>query len=121
MLLSGALVTSGTIHLDLWVKGYDHVPLIGDLFLLQAALCGLLAVAVLVAHHRRLWVALAGLLAIGTAGGLVAAATIGILGFHDALSAPLAGASLAVEATGALTALAWLALSRSYRAPAGTR
>lgn len=119
-LLAAALVISGAIHVDLWVTGYDHVPLIGDLFLLQAALCGVIALAVLLARHRGLWVALGGLVALGTAGGLVAASTIGILGFHDALSAPFAGASLAVEAAAASAAIAFVALSRSHRTPAGT-
>lgn len=115
MLLAAALVASGAIHLRLWFDGYDHVRTIGDLFLLQAAACGLLAVLVLVARHRRLWIGLGGLLALATAGGLLAAATIGILGFHDALSAPLAGASLAVETAAAGAALAWLGTSAGRR------
>jgi len=108
VLLAAGLVASGTIHLRLWFEGYDHVPTIGDLFLAQAAACALLGVLILFAPHRRLWVTLGGLVALGTASGLVLAATVGIFGFHDAFSAPLAGASLAAEALATLASLAWL-------------
>lgn len=114
-----ALLASGGIHLRLYVEGYRHVPTIGPLFLAQVAACAVFGLLLLAGRTTRLAVPLGGLVGLGTAAGLLAAATVGVFGFHDALSAPLAGASLLAEGIVAASAVVWLSLRRARRhAPA---
>ena len=79
------LLAMGLLHLKLWNDGYRDVQWIGPLFMANAVLGGLGAVAVLGAPSRRLpWVAvLGGLLEIGTLLGLVLSLTVGLFGFHE--------------------------------------
>lgn len=94
------LVAMGAIHLKLWLDGYRDIAWIGPLFLANAVLGVLAAVAVLLSPGRRLpWVSLlAGLLAVGTLGGLVLSVTVGLFGFVESLSAPLVTPTIVVEA-----------------------
>lgn len=100
----GLVSASGAIHLDLWDMGYRHVPTIGWLFLFQG-IAGVLLGALIVIRRRIVPVASGGLFLAATIGGLLLSATVGIFGFHDHLDAPLAGASLAVEAAGLVVLL----------------
>lgn len=91
------LTASAAIHFHLWSNGYEHIPTIGPLFLLQT-IAGLV-VALLVAVSRHFVVALGGaLFAAGTIGGLILSVEVGLFGFMDSLSAPYATTSLIVEA-----------------------
>jgi ABC-type polysaccharide/polyol phosphate export permease len=89
------------IHLKLWNDGYRSVPWIGPLFMANAVLGALAAIAVLVAPLRLLpWAALlGGLLEIGTLLGLVLSLTVGLLGFHESWGG-LVLPSILVEAAG---------------------
>jgi hypothetical protein len=113
------LVATGWIHLHLWLDGYRAIDWIGPLFLANAVLAGLAALAVLVAPARWLpWVALlAGLLEIGTLGALVLSLTVGLFGFVESLQASLIVPTILVESIGflVLAGYAVLALSRQRR------
>ncbi|HEY7915959.1 MAG TPA: hypothetical protein VIC86_03185 [Acidimicrobiales bacterium] len=99
------LIVSAAIHLHLWSNGYDQIPTIGPLFLLQG-IAGIV-MALLVALSRHFLVALAGaLFAAATIGGLVISVEIGLFGFQDSLSAPYATMSLVVEAAAFVVLLA---------------
>src|SRR5262245_4956842 len=54
------LVASGAIHLDLYVTGYNSIPTIGPLFLLQIIAAFLLAVVLPLTGHRLAYAAGAG-------------------------------------------------------------
>ena len=113
------LVGTGWIHLDLWLDGYRGIDWIGPLFLANAVLAGLAAVAVLATPARWLpWIALlAGLLEIGTLGGLVLSLTVGLFGFSESFSARLVVPTIVVESVGflVLVGYAGYALSRQRR------
>jgi hypothetical protein len=90
------LVASAVIHLHLWSTGYQHIPTIGPLFLLQGIAGIVVALAVAVSRHYL--VALAGaLFAAGTIGGLILSVEVGLFGFKDSFSAPWATDSLVIE------------------------
>jgi hypothetical protein len=95
-------VTAG-IHLYLWDAGYDSIPWIGPLFLLQAISATFLGIAVLVAPAR--WLppaaALGALLQLGTLAGLLLSVWVGLLGFRESSSADLFWPSVWAEAVGA--------------------
>src|SRR3954453_14011840 len=98
------LFATGWIHLYLWLDGYRDIEWIGLLFLANAVLAGLAALAVLLAPARWLpWVALlAGVLEAGTLGGLILSLTVGLLGFFESTSAPLVLPTILVESAGFL-------------------
>jgi hypothetical protein len=98
------LVACGWIHLHLWLDGYRDIPWIGPLFLANAVLAGLAALAVLLTPARWLpWASLlAGLLQLGTLGGLLLSLTVGLFGFFESPSAPLVVQTILVEAAGFL-------------------
>jgi hypothetical protein len=97
-------VATAWIHLDLWLDGYRDIDWIGPLFLANVVLAGLAALAVLGTPARWLpWVALlAGLLEIGTLGGLVLSLTVGLFGFTESFSARLIVPTILVESFGFL-------------------
>lgn len=85
-ILGAALLAAmAWIHLKLWLDGFRDIDWIGPLFLANAVLGAVAALAVLFAPQRWLpWVALlGGLLAIGTLGGLVLSLTVGLFGYHE--------------------------------------
>ncbi|MCU1617320.1 MAG: hypothetical protein JWO98_4860 [Frankiales bacterium] len=104
--LAGAasLLAAGGIHLYLWQTGYRDISVIGPLFMANAVLAGLAALAVLATPARWLpWIALlAGLLQIGTLGGLLLTLTVGLFNFVESWSAPLVVPTIIVEAGGFL-------------------
>src|SRR5262249_59329630 len=62
------LVASGAIHLDLYVTGYNSIPTIGPLFLLQIIAAFLLAIVIPLTGHRLAYAAGAGV-GLATLGG----------------------------------------------------
>jgi hypothetical protein len=112
---AGLLVAMGAIHLHLYQLGYSSVPTIGPLFLANAVLGGLGALAVLLAPSR--WLvpvtAAGALLQLGTLGALVLSLTVGIFGFEETFAAPLVGWTIAVESLGFLV----LAVHAAYEGP----
>lgn len=109
----GALLTAamGAIHLYLWFDGFGFIPVIGVLFLVNAAGAALLAAALLAVPVRLLApvAALGALFTAGTLAGLVLSLTVGLFGVREALTAQLVPATLVVETLGTIV-LAGLAV-----------
>ncbi|MCL2583997.1 MAG: hypothetical protein FWE35_16255 [Streptosporangiales bacterium] len=95
-----ALAWSGVIHLRLWSGGYDAIPLIGPLFLVQGIVSLLIAVA-LVVFRRPVLMGAGALTLAATAGGLLLSAYSGLFGYTESLAVPYATESLYVEFAGA--------------------
>jgi hypothetical protein len=109
MIAGGAVCTlgSGVIHLYLWGKqyGYQDIPTIGPLFLIQgiaAIVLGLLAVA----SRRVLLLVLAGGMLVVSVVALVLAIEVGLFGFKDSWFAPYAWTTFYEEIVGAVLLLA---------------
>lgn len=105
---AGLLAAMAAIHLRLYLIGYREIPVIGALFLLNAALGFAGALALLGLPRRWLPPACAGcaLLAAGTVGGLLLSHYHGLFGFVETLRAPYATATLAIESAAAITTAA---------------
>jgi len=76
------LIASGAIHLDLYLTGYNSIPTIGPLFLLQIIAAFVLAIAIPLTGHRLAYAAGAGF-AIGTLGGYLLSLKVGLFGFTE--------------------------------------
>ena len=76
------LVASGAIHLDLYVTGYNSIPTIGPLFLLQIISAFLLAAAIPLTGLRLAYAAGAGF-GLGTLGGYLLSLKVGLFGFTE--------------------------------------
>ena len=76
------LVASGAIHLDLYLTGYNSIPTIGPLFLLQIIAAFVLAIAIPLTGYRLAYAAGAAF-AIGTLGGYLLSLKIGLFGFTE--------------------------------------
>jgi len=96
-IVDGALlITSGSIHLDLWNIAYRHVPTLGPLFLVQVISAFVLGIAIVATRH--LLVVLAGLgLALGTIAGFIWVRAGTLFGFHLPFVSGEAWATLIVE------------------------
>ena len=108
--LAGAVllaVTAG-IHLDLYLTGYNNIPTIGWLFLLQIIVAFLLALAVVFLPGPLAPAAGAGF-AISTLGGYLLTLWVGLFGFHEVRST--AGTVAGVVEVAAFGLLAWVALA----------
>jgi predicted lipoprotein with Yx(FWY)xxD motif len=79
---AGLLLATGAIHLDLYLTGYNTIPTIGWLFLLQLVSAFLLGAVVLVSSSR-LIAAAGGGFAIATLGGYVLSLRISLFGFRE--------------------------------------
>jgi len=104
------LIASGAIHLDLYLTGYNSIPTIGWLFLLQVISAFALAVAIPVTGLRLAYAAGAAF-AIGTLGGYLLSLKIGLFGFTEVrttagiVAAIIDVAAFAVLAAGAVSGL----------------
>jgi predicted lipoprotein with Yx(FWY)xxD motif len=76
------LIASGAIHLDLYLTGYNSIPTIGPLFLLQIIAAYLLAVAIPLTGHRLAYLAGAGF-GLATLGGYLLTLKVGLFGFTE--------------------------------------
>src|SRR5258708_38385561 len=81
------LVASGAIHLDLYLTGYNSIPTIGWLFLLQVISAFVLALAI-PATGLRLAYASGAAFAIGVLGGYLLSLWIGLFGFTEVRTPP---------------------------------
>jgi hypothetical protein len=107
---AGLLAAGGWVHWCLYRHGYRYIPTIGPLFMLNAL--SSLAVAVLVALRRELFVRLAGLLLAGTSlAAFVASRTVGLLSFRERGLQPAPQAPLVL----AIEVLALVLLAATYR------
>ncbi len=104
------LIASGAIHLDLYLTGYNSIPTIGPLFLLQIIAAFVLALAIPATGHRLAYAAGAGF-AISTLGGYLLSLKVGLFGFTEVrtTSGIIAGiidvAAFAVLSVGLLSGL----------------
>jgi predicted lipoprotein with Yx(FWY)xxD motif len=118
---SGLLITTGAIHLDLYLTGYQTIPTIGWLFLLQVIAAFGLGLAVLAIPGRlivpgRLAAAAGAGFALSTLGGYLLSVWIGLFGFKEVRTT--AGIVAGVVEVAAFVVLAALALAP---APANAR
>lgn len=103
------LVASSAIHLHLFFNGYRQIPTIGQLFVFQAVVgtaSGLLAVVA----RRLAPTLLAAAFAVATLGGFLLSVNVGLFGFKDSWSAPLAVPAFAIELASATLLLLAAAL-----------
>ena len=95
--LAVAVAVSGVSHAYLYVHGYQHIPLIGPAFLVQASMSFALALLILIGGPWWLqWVAAA-----GAGGALVAfglSRTVGLFGFSETGWQPSPHAAISVVA-----------------------
>jgi hypothetical protein len=89
------LVLVGAFHLAVLRDHFEYAPYLGILFGIAVAVAWAGAAGI-AAGVRGAWVAGA-LVCVATAGGLALAVTVGLPGFSESLSAPLAVPSLVVE------------------------
>ncbi|MGP3979783.1 hypothetical protein [Streptomyces sp. KR80] len=118
---SGLTAAMAAIHLHLWNDGYRNLDTIGELFLLNGVVGGLLALVLLIAPGRSLGVtaALGALFTAGTLGALLLALTSGIFGWRETVDAPWVTTTIGVESAGTvvLTTLALLSVLGPSRGP----
>jgi hypothetical protein len=98
------LVWSAVIHLMLWSDGYKDISVIGPLFLVQAIVCIVLALAIVALRWLAL-LAVGAVTGVATAAGLLLSVNVGLFGYTESLSVPYATLSLAVEFTAAFVLL----------------
>ena len=104
------LIASGAIHLDLYVTGYNSIPTIGPLFLLQIIAAFLLAAAIPLTGLRLAYAAGAGF-GLGILGGYLLSLKVGLFGFTEVrttagiVAAIIDVAIFAVLAAGAISGL----------------
>jgi NO-binding membrane sensor protein with MHYT domain len=116
------LAMTAYIHFDLWHESYRYIPNIGSLFIANAIVASLLALAVLVAPG--LIGRLAALAGAGLEGGTVIGLAIavnhhgGLFGYSEMSSAKFFWLSVGVEIAGAvvLAGLGLLSIGTSRRA-----
>jgi predicted lipoprotein with Yx(FWY)xxD motif len=105
------LAATAAIHLDLYLTGYNSIPTIGVLFLLQIIAAFLLAIAVAVTGNRIAAILGAGF-AISTLGGYLLTVWVGLFGFKEVRTT--AGIVAAVIEIAAFAVLAGLALMPAF-------
>ncbi len=111
VVLAGAalLMSSSYIHASLWSQSYRFIPTIGPLFLAQSIVGAGLALAVV--FYRRVVTVVAGAAYMAASvGGLLLSTEVSLFGYQDGLMAPLARASLNIEAAGIVVFVAALFL-----------
>ena len=81
-LAAAAVMLTGVVHLDLWAQGFRDVPVVGPLFVLNAAAALGIALGVLAWRHWLPLVAAAGL-GTATAGAFWLSVLHGLAGVHE--------------------------------------
>lgn len=113
--LALSLAVSATSHAYLYIHGYQHIPMIGNAFLVQASVSFAVALLIIIGGPGWLqWVAAA-----VAAGSLVAFAlsrTVGLFGFSERGWDPSPHAVISVAAE-VLTVLLWAAALLGSRRP----
>ena len=113
---AGLLIATGGIHLDLYLTGYNTIPTIGWLFLLQVITGFALGLAVLATGSRLVAAAGAGF-ALATLGGYLLSIWIGLFGFKEVrTTAGIVAGIIEVVAFVALAMLAALPGAARHRA-----
>jgi hypothetical protein len=76
------LLAGGWVHLHLFLAGYSEIATIGPLFLADAVLSALVAIALLASGHPAPAI-IAAAFQLGAIAGLALASTVGLFGFHE--------------------------------------
>jgi hypothetical protein len=115
-----ATAVSGISHAYLYIHGYQHIPTIGDAFLVQAGVSFALALLILIGGPSWLqWAAAA--LAGGALGAFVLSRTVGLFGFSETGWEPSPHAAISVTAELVTVALWAISVLHARRgAPAAT-
>lgn len=95
---------TAAIHLRLYAIGYDSIPTIGWLFLVQGVAGSVLGAVILLFRRLLAYVAGAGFM-VASIGGFLTSIWFGLFGFRDSFAAPYAGMAVATEAAGAVVLL----------------
>lgn len=114
----GLLLAMGVIHLYLWLTGFQSLPTIGILFLLNVIGSAVLAVAVpaVPARFLGLTAVLSALFTAGTLGALALSLTVGLFGYFESPDSAIVVTTIVVESAGVLVLAALAALT--FRPPA---
>ena len=100
-----ALALSGASHAYLYVHGYQHIPMIGPAFVVQAGVSFALALLILIGGPSWLrWVAAA--LAGGALTAFALSRTVGLFGFSETGWQPAPHAAISVAAE-LITVVLW--------------
>ena len=110
-----SLAISGASHAYLYIRGYQHIPMIGTAFLIQASVSFALAVLVIIGGPAWLqWVAAA--LAGGSLVAFFLSRTVGLFGFSERGWDPSPHGVISVTAE-VVTVLLWAAGLVGWRRP----
>src|SRR5246127_43844 len=105
LVLAASLAVTAYIHAYLFIHGYQHIPMIGTAFLIQASVSFSLALLIVVGGPGWLqWAAAA--VAGGSLVAFVLSRTIGVFGFLERGWDPAPHAAISVAAE-VLTVLLW--------------
>jgi predicted lipoprotein with Yx(FWY)xxD motif len=115
---AGLLIATASIHLDLYLTGYNTIPTIGPLFLLQVIVGYAAALAVL-ATGSRLAAAFGAVFALSTLGGYLLTVQFGLFGFREVRTT--AGIVAGVLEVAAFVALAVIAATPAGSTRLGSR
>src|SRR5580693_1535419 len=102
---AGLLIATAAIHLDLYLTGYNSIPTIGPLFLLQI-IAGFGLGLLILATGDRLIAGLGALFALSTLGGYLISVQFGLFGFREVRTT--AGVWAGILEILAFALLAWL-------------
>lgn len=110
--LAGFVLFGGLVHLQQFLDGFSSIPIIGSMFLANAAASAILA-ALLVWRSEAIWVVGAVLISVGSLAALLISRGPGLFGYMSTtFEAPEA---LAVLAEGAAALVAALILGKRSR------
>src|ERR1700756_214129 len=113
--LAVSLAVSAVSHAYLYIHGYQHIPMIGTAFLIQASVSFALSLLIVVGGPWWLdWAAAA--MAGGSLVAFVLSRTVGLLGFTERGWDPSPHAALSVSAE-MLTVLLWAGALVRWRPP----
>jgi len=106
------LLIIGAIHLNLWLRGFYSVMVIGPLFLVSAGFGFLFSVILII--RPWLWAGFAGIMiAASTFAAFMISVSGELFGFHSTFSAPLAIPAAVVEICDVLILGVWLLIQVS--------
>jgi drug/metabolite transporter (DMT)-like permease len=95
--MAAAMAISGASHAFLYIHGYQHIPIIGTAFVVQASVSFALAVLILIGGPSWLqWAAAA--VSGGALGAFVLSRTVGLFGFSETGWEPAPHAAISVAA-----------------------
>lgn len=108
------LLVIGAIHLYLWFQGFYSVSVIGPLFLANAGFTFLFSTILM--FRPKVWSGFVGMmLAASTFAAYLISVSIGLFGFHNTFSAPLAIPAAVVEICDVVILGTWVWIQESKK------